>query len=98
MDTGESAKPARKQRMTRVRRIDDSEKGGEGKGRMPRTQISSLCLPACSQSVLGVQVGPVISTRAWLQPAQLAAFNAAQTTAHRLCSIPDGWVERLGDD
>ena len=40
----------------------------------------------------------MISTRAWLKPAQLAAFNAAQTTAHRLCSTPDGWVERLGDD
>lgn len=36
--------------------------------------------------------------RFWLKPAQLAAFATAQTDAHRLCSHPDGWVERLGDD
>lgn len=40
----------------------------------------------------------MISARAWLKPAQLAAFEAAQTTAHRICSAPDGWVERLGTD
>jgi 23S rRNA (cytosine1962-C5)-methyltransferase len=36
--------------------------------------------------------------RFWLKPAQLAAFHTAQTDAHRLCSHPDGWVEKLGED
>lgn len=31
-------------------------------------------------------------------PRQLAAFDAAGTHAHRLCSAPDGWIERLGAD
>ncbi len=34
----------------------------------------------------------------WLKPAQLAAFTAEGTTAHRVASGHDGWVERLGDD
>ena len=34
----------------------------------------------------------------WLKPAQLAALTAAGTTAHRIASGPDGWIERLGDD
>ena len=34
----------------------------------------------------------------WISAQQLAAFQSAETTAHRLYSEPDGWVERLGDD
>jgi 23S rRNA (cytosine1962-C5)-methyltransferase len=34
----------------------------------------------------------------WISPSLLAAFNAQQTTAHRLFTSPEGWVERLGDD
>ncbi len=34
----------------------------------------------------------------WLKPAQLATFTAAATTAHRIASGTDGWIERLGDD
>ena len=34
----------------------------------------------------------------WLKPAQLAIFTAAGTTAHRIATSPDGWIERLGDD
>ncbi len=60
--------------------------------------MSSLCLPACSTGASSALVAAVTTARAWLKPAQLAAFNAAQTNAHRICSAPDGWVERLGDD
>ena len=60
--------------------------------------MSSLWLPACSGRASRALLATVISARAWLKSAQLAAFGAAQTTAHRLCSAPDGWVERLGDD
>ena len=34
----------------------------------------------------------------WLSSAQCKAFQEAGTTAHRLGSGPDGWVERLGGD
>lgn len=34
----------------------------------------------------------------WLKPEQLAKFTAAGTTAHRIASGSDGWIERLGDD
>jgi 23S rRNA (cytosine1962-C5)-methyltransferase len=34
----------------------------------------------------------------WLPVAQLAAFDAADTNAHRVCSSGDGWIERLGED
>ena len=34
----------------------------------------------------------------WLSSAHLAAFAAAQTDAHRLCTAAAGWVERFGDD
>ncbi len=34
----------------------------------------------------------------WLKPAQFAAFTATGTTAHRIATNPDGWIERLGDD
>jgi 23S rRNA (cytosine1962-C5)-methyltransferase len=60
--------------------------------------MSSLCLLACPPRAIRALVPAVISDRAWLKPAQLAAFAAAQTTAHRICTTPDGWVERLGDD
>jgi 23S rRNA (cytosine1962-C5)-methyltransferase len=33
-----------------------------------------------------------------MTPAQCKTIEAAGTTAHRLASGPDGWVERLGDD
>ena len=34
----------------------------------------------------------------WLPGEQLATFAATATNAHRLCTSPDGWVERFGDD
>jgi 23S rRNA (cytosine1962-C5)-methyltransferase len=34
----------------------------------------------------------------WLPATQLGTFAAAGTNAHRLCTIPDGWVERFGAD
>ncbi len=34
----------------------------------------------------------------WISPELLAAFEAGQTTAHRLFTAPDAWVERLGPD
>jgi 23S rRNA (cytosine1962-C5)-methyltransferase len=34
----------------------------------------------------------------WISEAQARAFAEAGTTAHRLCTGPGGWVERLGDD
>src|SRR5262245_61337188 len=39
-----------------------------------------------------------MSNRTWLNTNQLQAFQASRTTAHRVCSAPDGWVERLGSD
>lgn len=35
---------------------------------------------------------------AWITPAQLESFTQTGTTAHRLASAPDGWIERLGND
>ena len=35
---------------------------------------------------------------AWIEPALFHAFEAEQTDAHRLCTCPDGWVERFGPD
>lgn len=34
----------------------------------------------------------------WISPDLFAAFNAQDTTAHRLYTGEDGWVERLGGD
>jgi 23S rRNA (cytosine1962-C5)-methyltransferase len=34
----------------------------------------------------------------WIPGALLEAFNDARTTAHRLCSSDDAWLERFGDD
>lgn len=34
----------------------------------------------------------------WISAAQFAAFENARTTAHRLASTRDGWVERFGED
>ena len=34
----------------------------------------------------------------WIDPATLAAFEAEGTTAHRLCTIDNGWIERFGPD
>jgi 23S rRNA (cytosine1962-C5)-methyltransferase len=39
----------------------------------------------------------VTQQRTWLKPTQFAAFQTANTTAHRLCSASDGWIERLGE-
>lgn len=36
--------------------------------------------------------------RGWITAAQLAAFDAAGTDAHRIFSDGDGWVERLAED
>lgn len=52
----------------------------------------------------GANVNPTLSRRQpvqpaiWIAPAQRAVFEAAGTTAHRLASGSEGWVERLGDD
>ena len=34
----------------------------------------------------------------WIDPAVVKAFEAEQTNAYRLCTFPDGWVERFGTD
>ncbi|HET9418441.1 MAG TPA: class I SAM-dependent methyltransferase [Chthoniobacterales bacterium] len=34
----------------------------------------------------------------WIDATLLRAFEAQGTDAHRLCTIPDGWVERFGSD
>lgn len=34
----------------------------------------------------------------WIKQAQMAAFEAEGTDAHRLCTGAGGWVERLGED
>ncbi|MEY2480974.1 MAG: rRNA (cytosine1962-C5)-methyltransferase [Verrucomicrobiota bacterium] len=34
----------------------------------------------------------------WIEPELFRAFEAEQTDAHRLCTCPDGWVERFGPD
>ncbi len=34
----------------------------------------------------------------WIDPALAQAFEAEQTDAYRLCTFPDGWAERLGND
>jgi 23S rRNA (cytosine1962-C5)-methyltransferase len=35
---------------------------------------------------------------AWIEPSVFHAFEAEHTDAHRLCTCPDGWVERFGPD
>ncbi|MDZ4405406.1 class I SAM-dependent methyltransferase [Prosthecobacter sp.] len=39
-----------------------------------------------------------IQPATWIATAERTAFEAAGTTAHRLASGSEGWVERLGDD
>ena len=39
-----------------------------------------------------------ISESHWITPAQWKAFESAGTTAHRVCSLPGAWLERLGSD
>ncbi len=34
----------------------------------------------------------------WIGPEAVAAFAAEETDAYRLCTFPDGWVERFGAD
>jgi 23S rRNA (cytosine1962-C5)-methyltransferase len=34
----------------------------------------------------------------WLLPQEWKALESAGTTAHRVCSVAGGWIERLGDD
>jgi 23S rRNA (cytosine1962-C5)-methyltransferase len=34
----------------------------------------------------------------WITPADWQALEASGTTAHRACSVPGAWVERLGQD
>ena len=41
---------------------------------------------------------PLSAPVTWLTATQFQEFQEAETTAHRLGSGPDGWVERLGDD
>jgi 23S rRNA (cytosine1962-C5)-methyltransferase len=40
----------------------------------------------------------MIAKSQWIDRALLRAFEAEGTDAHRLCTIDDGWVERLGRD
>lgn len=37
-------------------------------------------------------------TGGWIEPELLREFDAEQTSAHRLCSASDGWVERFAND
>ena len=41
---------------------------------------------------------PTATPVIWISPDDCEAFEAAGTTAHRIASGPDGWVERLGAD
>ncbi len=34
----------------------------------------------------------------WIDAAQVRAFEAEQTDAYRVCTFPDGWVDRYGSD
>ena len=34
----------------------------------------------------------------WIDAAQVQAFEAEHTNAYRVCTFPDGWVERYGSD
>lgn len=34
----------------------------------------------------------------WIDAAQVRAFEAEQTDAYRVCTFPDGWVDRYGPD
>jgi 23S rRNA (cytosine1962-C5)-methyltransferase len=34
----------------------------------------------------------------WIDAAQVQAFEAEQTNAYRVCTFPDGWVDRYGSD
>lgn len=34
----------------------------------------------------------------WVDAAQVQAFEAEQTNAYRVCTFPDGWVDRYGSD
>ncbi len=34
----------------------------------------------------------------WVSAAQLGAFQDVRTSAHRLCTAAEGWIERFGDD
>lgn len=39
-----------------------------------------------------------MKTFIWIEPEELASFERAGTDAHRLCTYPDGWVERFASD
>jgi 23S rRNA (cytosine1962-C5)-methyltransferase len=39
-----------------------------------------------------------LKTFIWIEPEELASFERAGTDAHRLCTYPDGWVERFASD
>lgn len=41
---------------------------------------------------------PIPKPPVWITPTQFQSFAAAGTTAHRLASGSEGWIERLGDD
>ena len=41
---------------------------------------------------------PAVQPPAWIAPEQRAVLEGAGTTAHRLATGSEGWVERLGDD
>ncbi len=76
--------------MTKVRRIIRND----GKG--PGSYLKSGPLAISS---LGTPVKhPLPISTTWLSAPQFAALDAAQTEAHRVCSGPDGWIERLGAD
>ncbi|MBA3272632.1 MAG: class I SAM-dependent methyltransferase [Chthoniobacterales bacterium] len=39
-----------------------------------------------------------MTTSEWIEPALVKAFEAEGTDAYRICTYPDGWVERYGSD
>jgi 23S rRNA (cytosine1962-C5)-methyltransferase len=43
-------------------------------------------------------VAPLMRTSEWIELPAVQAFAAEETDAYRLCTTPDGWVERFGTD
>jgi len=40
----------------------------------------------------------ILKTSVWIEPEELGEFEDAGTDAHRLCTYPNGWVERFASD
>src|SRR4051812_29456661 len=59
-----------------------------------------MCKPDSSPCAM-IHFGPGeanIRSQAWLVRDQAERLENAGTNAYRLASVPDGWVERLGED